>query len=97
MIESDSTVDLGARQIKRRGNKRDRRLRHAAESLLQLVQDGKSSAWTMLVGRDDLLRSLRVPCLIYRHIVAADASIPCKMKNEPREINKAEPLADRNC
>ena len=44
MVEGDDAVHLGARQIERLCHHRDRRLRHAAERLLQCLQDRQQRA-----------------------------------------------------
>ena len=63
----ERAVDFGAGEIERLGNERDGSLRHAAEPLLQRMQDGEGRSFEMPVPRDDFARALGVPWLVSWH------------------------------
>jgi hypothetical protein len=64
MVEGDGAVDLGAGKVERFGHERHGRLRHAAERLLQSMQDGKGCALQMPIGRDDGGRAFGIPWFV---------------------------------
>ena len=59
MIEGDDAVHLGAGEVERLGDHRDRRFRHVAESLLQGMKDRQRRALAMPLRRDDLASRAR--------------------------------------
>ena len=67
VVEGDGAVDLGAGKVKRLGHQRHGLVRHAAERLLQGMQDRKGGALQMPIPRDDFARALGVPWLVSWH------------------------------
>ncbi len=66
MIEGEDAMDFGARQIERRGDHRNRRLRHIAERFLQRVQDHQRRAFGLVMFGDDLGAARLVPGFVNR-------------------------------
>ena len=60
-------MDLGAGKVKRLGHERHGLVGHAAEGLLQGVQNRQASALQMPIPRDDFARALGVPWLVSWH------------------------------
>jgi hypothetical protein len=67
MIESDGAVDLGAGQIEGFGDQRNGYLRHAAEHVLQSMQDWQGGPWQIPVLRDDFACALIAPWFVSWH------------------------------
>ena len=57
-------MDLGAGKIKRLGDERHGLFRHAAERLLQSMQNWKGCALHMLQPHDDFARAVGIPWLV---------------------------------
>ena len=67
MIERDGAVDLGAGEIEGFRDQRHCRFRHAAERLLQSMQNGEGGALHMRSLGDDFACALNVPWFVSRH------------------------------